>query len=511
MARFATDKAAKSPKKTAAPKRNTRTTNLAGGKAYTQGAEEEVASILMTSLLKDQFYEGAQAKTDRLGEALSRVDPKFAAQAAVMARQEHGIRSITHVLAADIVHLVKGEEWVKDFIFAVVARVDDMTEITAAYIKKYGKPLPNSLKKGLAKSFNKFDRYQLAKYRGEGHAITLVDLVNLVHPVPTDRNRDALRDLVAGTLRSEGTAQVALSAAGKLAKTDLEKKELKKDAWKDLLSSGKIGYQSLVMNLRNIQETGDKALIQTAADLLVDPERVHGSRLLPFQFLRAYPQVSSIKLRNALNKAVETSVANMPQIPGRNLIAVDHSGSMSGGWDNTPTGYLSPLFTADLFGAMLLTKTDADFMIFGTDARYVLDVNDGEGIISMAESLGRLNHPPGGHGTNANRIFDRATKSYDRVFIFSDMQSWEGDRYYGTSTQTAFDQYKVRTGADPFVYSFDLAGHGTSLFNMDGRVAQIPGLSEKVFQLVGAVEEDRAALVHKIKAIDFKTYRRPKG
>jgi len=31
-------------------------------------------------------------------------------------------------------------------------------------INTYGKPIPNSIKKGLADSFGKFDEYQLAKY-----------------------------------------------------------------------------------------------------------------------------------------------------------------------------------------------------------------------------------------------------------------------------------------------------------------------------------------------------------
>jgi 60 kDa SS-A/Ro ribonucleoprotein len=455
-------------------------------------------------LFKDQHYEAARDTEERLGRALAQVDPKFAAQAAIYARHEHGIRSVSHLVAAIVAHEVKGEQWVKDFIYAVVRRVDDMTEIVSAFKQKYpGQPIPNSLKKGLAKAFDKFDRYQLAKYRGEGKGFKLVDLVNLVHPRPSEKNAEALHDLVNGTLRAERTAAVALSEAGKGAKTEEEKTKAKQAAWNQLIVTGDIGYMSLLMNLRNVEQTGDKELIGLAAELLKDPARVKGSLILPFQYLTALAHVSERKIKTALNKAVEISVENMPQLPGQNLIAVDHSGSMGDGLG-------SRKFQADLFGAMLLTKTDADFMVFGTSAGYASDVYDGQGILTMAQKFGNV-PPPGGHGTNFNTIFEKANKPYDRIFIFSDMQSWMGDRYYGTSSQTALDKYKKRKSADPFVYSFDLAGYGTSQFRMEGRSAQIPGLSEKVFQLIGAVEEDREALVHKIEAIDFKTYRAPKG
>ena len=65
--------------------------------------------------------------------------------------------------------------------------------------------MPNSLKRGIRDAFDKFDGYQLAKYRGEGRTVKLVDVVNLVHPKPTDRNRDALEQLIKGSLRSTET------------------------------------------------------------------------------------------------------------------------------------------------------------------------------------------------------------------------------------------------------------------------------------------------------------------
>ena len=53
------------------------------------------------------------------------------------------------------------QSWTKNFFDKVVYRVDDASEILAAYMTLHGKPIPNSLKKGLALSLGKFNGYQL--------------------------------------------------------------------------------------------------------------------------------------------------------------------------------------------------------------------------------------------------------------------------------------------------------------------------------------------------------------
>ncbi|KLU65969.1 TROVE domain protein [Desulfosporosinus acididurans] len=62
-----------------------------------------------------------------------------------------------------------------------IERVDDLTEVLAYYINTYGKPIPNSLKKGVADKLLGFDEYQLAKYNRDS-AVKLKDLLCLVHP-----------------------------------------------------------------------------------------------------------------------------------------------------------------------------------------------------------------------------------------------------------------------------------------------------------------------------------------
>src|SRR5688572_12377507 len=81
----------------------TLTTNLAGGEAYQETPELAVVSLLLTSLVQDQFYRTAGeqiVELKRLAAAVS--DKEFLMKAAVYARNEFGNRSITHALAAEL-------------------------------------------------------------------------------------------------------------------------------------------------------------------------------------------------------------------------------------------------------------------------------------------------------------------------------------------------------------------------------------------------------------------------
>ena len=208
-------------------------TNLAGGTAFAESPELEFASLLLTSFVQDQFYRKESDTLERVSELLDKgVPPEFAAKSAVYARDQFNMRSISHVVAAELASRVKETEWMRPFVRNVIVRVDDMLEIVAYFEGKHGrKPVPNALKRGIRDAFDKFDGYQLAKYRGEGKDVKLVDLVNLVHPEPSDRNREALKQLVEGTLRSTETWESKLTEAGQQAVHGEDKAELKAQAW----------------------------------------------------------------------------------------------------------------------------------------------------------------------------------------------------------------------------------------------------------------------------------------
>lgn len=150
---------------TTVAKTKTKTTNLAGGEAYKESSELALVSLLLTSFVNNQFYRSADQSLNELKALLSKVDPKFAAKAAIFARDEFGMRSITHALAGELAKYLSGTEFGSSFYEKIVSRPDDMIEIMAYYKKNCGSKIPNSMKKGFARAFDKFDAYQLAKWK----------------------------------------------------------------------------------------------------------------------------------------------------------------------------------------------------------------------------------------------------------------------------------------------------------------------------------------------------------
>jgi len=475
----------------------TKTENLAGGDAYVQDPKFEFASLLLTSFVKDQYYRSADEGLERLSELIDAIsDKKFPAKAAIYTRNEFGMRSVTHAVAGEVAKRVKGEEWTKNFYDKVVRRPDDITEILAYYLNKYKKPVPNSLKKGLGLAFDKFDEYQLAKYRGSGHAITLVDAVNLVHPTPTKENKAALKKLVADELRSRTTWEAKLSETGK-EENEEKKEKAKAKAWAELVKEKKIGYFALLRNLRNILEQAPE-ITEDATKLLVNEKMIKKSLVLPFRFTTALKEiekitdVDTIRVREviaALNKAVDISVSNVPKLKGTTLVVLDDSGSMHG----------DPIEIGALFAAVLVKSNNADFMKFSDTARYT-NLNPADSTLTLAD---RIKQNLAMSGTNFHVIFQEANKAYDRFIILSDMQGWMGNDDWGYgSPDKAFADYKTRTGASPHIFSFDLQGYGTLQFPQRN-VYELAGFSEKVFDIIKLLETDKKALIDEIEKIEL--------
>jgi hypothetical protein len=402
------------------------------------------------------------------------------------------MRSITHALAGELTSQLTGFDWAKNFYDKVVVRPDDMTEILSYYLTNKtdkSKPkFPNALKKGFATAFDKFDGYQLAKYKNENKEVKLVDVVNLVHPTPTEKNGEALNLLINDKLKNTQTWEAKLSAVGQVAEGEEDLAQLKSDAWDELISTRKIGYFALLRNLRNIITQSPKS-VPAACELLVDENLVKRSRVLPFRFATAYEEISKLggskevrDVLTAINQALEVSLVNVPKFDGETLVVMDVSGSMSG----------RPSEIASLFGAILAKVNNADVITFSTSAQYK-SYNPMDSVMTIRNSF-RYS----GGGTNFKSIFTTANKKYDRVVLLSDMQGWMGY----TTPSVEFNQYKKRFGANPFVYSWDLAGYSTMQFP-EQNVFGLAGFSDKVFDIMKLMEVDKKALFNEIKAVQL--------
>ncbi len=483
------------------------TINLAGGQAHQMSDKLELVTILLTSFLDKQYYRNENAAAKRLTQLVAKIpDKQFIAKAALYARREAGMRSVSHLIAGEIAHNVKGEEWTKRFFDRVVFRVDDVLEILAYYLAVYGKPLPNSLKKGLGQALTRFDDYQLAKYRRGSASLNLVDAVNLVHPPHTP----AIRRLIDGSLAPAGTWETKLTQAGQTAESDKDKAEQKGAVWTELIRERRIGYFALLRNLRNILVQAPE-MIDEAITLLTDKTLIRRSLVMPFRYRAALDAIEDApaldqpvlkaaidrvfkggadiralrqKVITALNVAVDHSLNNVPRFKGRTLIAMDCSGSMIG----------KPMKVGSLFSAVLYKVNDADLMLFSGDARYVT-YNRDDATLTIAQ---RIEDSAEWSGTNFHSIFERARTAYDRVIILSDMQAWMNH----WTPVVPFERFVKKTGKRPHVYSFDLAGYGSIQFP-ENKVYTLSGFSDKTMETLRFLEQDKSALIHEIEKIEL--------
>lgn len=454
----------------------TATTNLAGGKAYKQTNKLELVSTLLTTFVTDTFYRSGTQTQETIKNLVSSIEDKeFVAKTALYARDVFNMRTGSHIVAGEIANLVHGEAWLKDFYNKIVVRPDDMLEILS-YLKTNNYKIPNALKKGFATALQTFNEYEVAKYKKTSKSLSLVDVVNLVHPKPTE----AITKLVKGTLEAPETWEVLITQAG----SNLNAKKL---AWKKLVLEKKLGYMALIRNLRNILEYANETIDEVCVQL-TNPEKIAKSRMLPFRFFTAVDEIEKLNFDNtrkvivALAQALDISLKNVPELSGKTLVVVDESGSMSG----------KPATIASMFASILVkSNPKADLMFFENTARYA-NFNPLDTTLSVARNM---QFSKG--GTNFNSIFESAHKVYDRIIILSDMQGWVGN-----TPVKSFNEYKNRTGANPYIFSWDLQNTGTMQFP-EANVFALAGWSDQVFDTIKLLESDKNALISEIEKIQL--------
>lgn len=484
-----------------------RVVNHMGSKSFSQSTEAELVFAVVTTFLEDTYYEGKNERTERIVALAKKCSPEFVSKLAVVARREFHMRSVSHLLAGELAKMHRGDSLVKDTIVAVAERPDDLTEI-ASYV---GLPLPKQVKRGIRNAILKFNRYQLAKYKMEGKEFSLVDLFNLTHPKAEHANKEqkkAWKDLINGDLKSVDTWEAKNSTA--------ESDEERTDNWEELIKTGNIGYMALLRNLNNLMKYGvSEKIIKLAAKRLADPDEVKKSKQFPFRFLSAYEAIGGTTskklkfedeqdsvtiLRTALGKALEASLDNLPELPGRTLILTDNSGSMRGDARGSAISAASNTKSSDianLFAVMYWKKANSTIVgVFG-DRLETPKLDREKDIFENFAIIDKVGSGIGG-GTETGifEMFEQLVdqkKMVDRIVIFSDCQVGTGCKWYDTSRTKGgadFNQlWKAYKKINPKVrvYSIDLRGYGNSMFQDD--VFKLAGWSDKIFSLMDILEK----------------------
>ena len=268
-------------------------------------------SVLACLLWESQFYEDGVEISGRIAELVPKVAPEKVAALAVEARQQMNLRHAPLLLVREMARHATHRRLVADTLATVIQRADELAEFVAIYWKDGRVPLSGQVKKGLAAAFPKFDEYQLAKY-DRGGPIKLRDVLFLCHAKPRDAAQAGVwKKLIWGRMATPDTWEVALSSGAD-----------KREAWQRLLAENKLGALALLRNLRNMKEAG------VEEDLVLSALRsMKTQRVLPFRFLAAARYAP--QWEEALEHAMLACVASQEKLPGKTIVLVDVSGSMT--------------------------------------------------------------------------------------------------------------------------------------------------------------------------------------
>ncbi|WP_324677628.1 TROVE domain-containing protein [Hymenobacter sp. GOD-10R] len=268
---------------------------------------------------------------------------------------------------------------------------------------------------------------------------------------------------------------------------------------------------ALLRNLRNIIEVDVSAdAVQTVCATLANRAAVARSKQLPFRFLAAYREVLELKLGRvpgvlaALETAIGHSVANLRGFDAntRVLLACDVSGSMQ-----QPISARSKVLLYDigLVLAMLLQSRCQHVVtgMFG-DKWKRISLPTGQVLRNVQEMYRREGEV--GYSTNGHLVvYDlrQRREVVDKVMIFTDCQLWDSTGRAG-SLAAEWREYRRTVAPQAQLYLFDLAGHGTAPLQVrreDG-VALVAGWSDKVFDVLAALEDGGSALTE-IEKVEF--------
>jgi hypothetical protein len=509
------------------------TKNLAGGLAFKPNAELDLILRAVTSLMgKNKYYQSGAASDRELDEAITTVlvkNPEYILKLALFCRTEMYLRSLPVWLLARYATSGANLPNVRHYVGDVVQRADEIPELLAAVTSitsrnpDLKKKVPNFINYGLRAAYNKFDGYQLAKYNKDGE-FKLKDGIMLTHPKPKNDIQQSLFDkLIADTLESPDTWEVATSTKGSTTAV-----------WSEILP--KMGHMAVLRNLRNLLKKG--ADIDAVCAQLTNKEAVLKGKQFPFRYLTAYKAIDNIysndmgygsyidgmgKVKDALQTCMDISVANVPKIKGKTLILIDNSGSMTSSRINKDENSdirnrfkkkhgeePVEMYAADiagLFGAMSAGVCEkATVVAFGTIHK-VVSISLRDGILTNAEKIRRTDVD---HNTYGHLPIMHATEKklvYDRIILFSDMQcysmntrsySWERNTPSGgiNTVAEAFTEYQRKVNPNAYLHTIDLTGYGTTLLPENAKnVCAIGGWSDKIFQFIDMFEMNRQGLV----------------
>lgn len=480
------------------------TVTYEGGAGFSRDEKSELFLLAITNMVgENTFYEKAtdrDARFESLIHKIVKTDPSWIARFVPYLRNTMNMRSASLVMAAEYVR-AGGPNGRKTVVDALV-RADEPAEMLGYWLARYGRKLPKALKRGLADATERlYNERNVLKYDGEAN-VRMSDVLEFAHPKPIADWQNGLfgyliatrhkRDEIDISMLPTITAHKALGALPQaeireLMSTPEGRERLAAGGWTwEALSSkyGKLdarfweamipnmGIFALVRNLRNFDDAGinDEAKAAVIAKL-TDPKTIEQSRMFPLRFYSAWKNTGSTTWGDPLDKAINLSLANVPALPGRTLVLVDVSGSMSGVL--SANSKVDRAQAGSLFGAAVASRAESATLVAFESTSSEIAFRKGDSVLRIVDKIGR---PRG--GTDTWGAVQRHFKGHDRIVIVTDEQAHP---HYGAAAP------------DVPIYTFNVAGYKAGHIAAGSNRHTFGGLSDAGFTAIALLERNREA------------------
>lgn len=480
-------------------------TNYENATAFRYSDKERlITRVLGAFWNEDLFYASGGTIAEEIEKdirTVAKVDPKFILQLAAYARNELFLRTTPQVLLVFAANIVETKSYVRAYAPKIVKRADELSEVIAFQLEKFGKPIPNSLKRGLADAFRNFDEYQLNKYDSNKSAVKLGDVLQLI-----DRHKDypvseAMRNYLVNDIIDEEALPKIASLKKLLKKSEIDDEALllakqssvtwetfishfgsTKEAWE--IVAPNMGYMALLRNLRNFEQKNVE--MGGILAIISDPDRVKKSKQLPFRFYSAYNTVTNQTSKRAISRAMEASITNAT-LEGKTAVMIDLSGSMGMGVSRGSTVTYKNI--SCLLGAIAARKSADSLVIgFATTAQEVRLNPDDTLLTNMAKIHSHSLNVGGGTSPHeAMKIL--GNRNVDRIIMLSDMQCYNPSDRYNNTFNTMWKEYR-KNNPNVMLYSYDLSGYGTQPTpQTDKHVITLAGWNDKILDYINLAEK----------------------
>lgn len=491
--------------------------------AYAYGPRHRLAQLAVTGCLNNTFYASASAQLDdALALALTE-DPVFVARTAIYARECGAMKDMPALLLAVLA--------VRDLqlMAQVFPRVVDSGKMlrNVVQILRSGvvgrRSLGTRPKKQVQQWLLQASEKQLL-HAAVGNAPSLADVVKMVHPKPADAWRAAWFAWLIGKTVEVSVLPPLTQSFERFKRAVALGEEVNEVPdvpfqmltalpltpmqWAQVARKG--SWQMVRQNLNTFARHGVfgiEGMAEEVARKLRDPVAVAKARVLPYQLMSAslaadegVPRV----VQDALQEAMELSLANVPALEGRVVVCPDVSGSMS-----TPvTGHRAGATTrvrcvdvAALMAAAVLRRNPQALVLPFEHKIVPLTLSPQDSVMSNAQALARI----GGGGTDCSAPLawlNRTQQKVDVVMLISDNESWMDARRSGaTETLRQWQEIKRRNPQARLVCLDIQPVASTQALDRED-ILNIGGFSDQVFSTVSAFAKGQWMPDHWVGEID---------